>query len=176
MILTGDVIPLRKEVCNLAALRSLNTATKKASFKNKTFIRHTNPDGTVGGFVESTALVDRNVYVSQKALILGLAQVLDNAQILDRTQVCDNARVSGNARVCGNAVVESHAQVCDNAMVGNNSVISGNVKVFGSAEVYGEVWLVGNAQISKGILYTQEMGNLTPVTEYIDELQYSVRK
>ena len=57
--------------------------------------RHTNPDGSEGGWVANTANVDCTSYVGRNARVSG------------------NAWVSGNALVHGNAWVSSYARVYD---------------------------------------------------------------
>ena len=80
--------------------------------------RHTNPDGSLGGWVAPTA------------------------------RVSDNARVSGNAEVSGNAVVDGNARVDGKALVYGNARVDGNARVYSNAEVFGKARVYSNAWVS----------------------------
>mgnify|MGYP001581904840 CR=1 FL=1 len=49
--------------------------------------RHTNPDGSIGGWVAKTASVDKTAFVGKEALVYVNARVSDNAQVLDNARV-----------------------------------------------------------------------------------------
>ena len=61
--------------------------------------RHTNPDGSLGGWVADTATVSPTAWVSGNAKVYGNAWVFGNAKVYG------NAEVSGNAEVFGNTVL-----------------------------------------------------------------------
>ena len=111
------------------------------------FIRHVNPDGTVGGFVEKTALATETTYVSPTALVLGKSNVTGYAKILDyaivdgKAWVSEYAELHNFARATGNSWIMNHASLKDNAMISgnvwirNDSVISGNTILSGDEKI-----------------------------------------
>ena len=90
--------------------------------------RHTNPDGSIGGWVADTASVASTVWVGYEAQVFGNAQVLGNAW------VGIYAKVYGNAKLFDNAQIFDDARICGNAMV------FGNAKVFGDAILESGEW------------------------------------
>ena len=75
---------------------------------------HINPDGSTGGWVDSTASAASTVYVAPGAEVLGHAVVSGNAGIEDYAVVADNARVSNTAIISGYAVINGTANVSGN--------------------------------------------------------------
>lgn len=55
--------------------------------------RHTNPNGTVGGWVQATASVAATAYLGPDALIYGRAEVYGKAQVFGRAVITDDARI-----------------------------------------------------------------------------------
>ena len=96
--------------------------------------RHKNPDGSLGGWVESTAHVGPTATVGRNAWVSG------------------NAWVTGNAVVSGNAYVTGNAQVAGNAQVTGNAVVSGNAYVTGNAHVAGDAHVTDDAYVSDRVL------------------------
>ncbi len=96
---------------------------------------HINPDGSTGGWVDSSASVAATVYVAPGAEVLRNAIVSGSARIEDFAVVSDNARVSGSAIISGYAVVwgsaniSGSARVEDHAMVGSGGNVQGNAVV-----------------------------------------------
>ena len=106
--------------------------------------RHTNPDGSTGGWVADSAQVYGDAWVSGDAQVYGNARVSGNARVFGDAWVYGNARVSGNARVFGDARVYGNARVFGNAQV------SGDAWVYGNAQVYGDAWVSGDPDIMFG--------------------------
>jgi hypothetical protein len=79
-------------VSSIDALRSLPAEVKEATFGERWFRRHVNKNGTLGGFVESTAKATEFVIISSGSLVLENAVVCNAARL-------DDATVSGDARV-----------------------------------------------------------------------------
>ncbi|MGC4033448.1 MAG: DUF6055 domain-containing protein, partial [Tepidisphaeraceae bacterium] len=97
----------------------------------------TNPDGTAGGWVASTATVASTAYVAAGAQVLGTAKVQGNAKVLDFATIAGNATVSGNAIVSGYAVVNGNSAVTGNARVRDHAYVSaGTVSGYAVVEQY----------------------------------------
>ena len=99
--------------------------------------RHTNPDGSVGGFISNFAEIDSSAYVGINA------------------KVCDNAQVKKNAKILGQAVVSENAYIRENSIIDDNAVISGNALVWSQvpnspAIVRGNAKVYGRAKILMG--------------------------
>lgn len=104
---------------------------------------HQNPDGSVGGWVASTAYVAPTAFVGPNAVVLDSAMVLDQARILDGAIVRENATVSGHGEVSGSAIVEGRAVITDNARVRDRSMVWLNAHVSENATIEGRA-LVGS--------------------------------
>ncbi len=125
------------------------TLISSGSGKPRTFTRHKNPDGKLGGFVEGTATVDAGVTVDptsmvvdaatatgsssilEQSILSGGAELRDHATITKGSKVSGSSQVSGNAmvsesQVLGRARVTQNAQVLRNSTVGGESMVSGN--------------------------------------------------
>ena len=83
--------------------------------------RHRNPDGSVGGWVASTAYVAPTSTVGAAARVYGTAKVFGNAKVYDDASVYDDARVFGNAKLHGGAQVYGGARVYGGAKVSGNT-------------------------------------------------------
>jgi len=124
--------------------------------------RHTNPDGSVGGWVAYTATVESTVFVGpdaqvyhnaivfNRAKVFGNAKVFGDAEVYGNAKVFGNARVYDNAKVFGDAEVYGYALVVNNAKVYDNAEVCGDATVYGDAEVYGNARAYGNAILTKG--------------------------
>lgn len=110
--------------------------------------RHTNPDGSIGGWVADTAHVDDTAHLAADARVYGNARVFGDGQVRDAAQVYDNARVgdggvvSDRAHVYGNAHVTAStvtgvARVLGSAQISHGAVITDGAKVTGEAKVRG---------------------------------------
>ena len=62
--------------------------------------------GTLGGYVQSTANLFDDAFVSENARVSGDARVFGNAH------VSGDSRVFGDARVCGDIVLSGDTLVC----------------------------------------------------------------
>lgn len=105
--------------------------------------QHTNPDGSVGGWVAQTAHVDPTVFLGKDVVVSGSAKVLDHAVLVGSVKVYDHAIVSGYARLSGEAKVCGHSRVRDQAVVRERALLSGRAEVSFAGEVYGDAWLGG---------------------------------
>lgn len=105
--------------------------------------RHTNPDGSLGGWVADSAHVDATAVLGPDARVHGNARVFGTGRVEGAAQVYDNARVgddaliTGTARVCGNASV-SDAEVSGGAIVKGRAHVSHGAVVTENAKVTGE--------------------------------------
>ena len=91
--------------------------------------QHTNPDGSIGGWVAETAVVEETCYIHSKAEVTEYAQVLDNAELhdisiasgfsvvkdeaklLDWCCATDNAMICGTASICGGTIIGGKSHV-----------------------------------------------------------------
>lgn len=105
------------------------------------------PNG--GGFVASTASVDKNAYVGPNAMVLGNAKVRGNVRIEGNAVVMGNAVVKGNATISGYAIVAGNAKVADNAYIGDYAIVSGSAKVSNNAKVIESAYVFGNYSMSE---------------------------
>jgi hypothetical protein len=97
--------------------------------------RHRNPDGSLGGWVADTALVEETAFVGPDARVVGWAQVRDFATIENHAVVEGDAVIRDNARVAGTARVSNHALVMDRAVVDGSARIEDRAVVFGDAHI-----------------------------------------
>lgn len=84
---------------------------------------HINPDGSIGGWVAETALVDSTCIIGPDAEVYEYAQVCDNARILGSSAVYGFARVAGDATIDDWAAINDGAVVQGTAYIGNGAVI-----------------------------------------------------
>lgn len=85
--------------------------------------QHINPDGSMGGWVAETALVESTCTIGPDAEVYEYAQVCDNACILGSSAVYGFARVAGDAVINDWAAINDGAVVQGTAHVGNGAVI-----------------------------------------------------
>lgn len=103
---------------------------------------HQNPDGTLGGFVEWSAFVGRDVH-------LGLmAAVTDQARVVGQVRVLDTAKIGDRAVVTGCCTLNDHVRVSGSAVVSGAVWLSGSVTVSGNAVVTGTASLAGTEQVA----------------------------
>lgn len=122
------------------------------------------PNG--GGFVASTASVDKNAYVGPNAMVLGNAKVRGNVRIEGNAVVMGNAVVKGNVIVSGYAIVAGNAKVSDNAYIGDYAIVSGSAKISDNAKVIESAYVFGNYSMSdnsiaKGLALCLGSGSLS---------------
>ncbi len=87
---------------------------------------HINPDGTKGGWVAETALVEDTCYVSPDAEVYEFAQVRDNARLLGSSSVYGFARIADNVILNDWAVATDGAMILGSTYVGNGAIICGD--------------------------------------------------
>jgi len=101
--------------------------------------RHTNPDGSIGGWVAETALVEPTVYIAPDAQVFEYASVKGNAKILHESYVCEFATVQDSAVVDDYSMVCGNSFIHDDAYVGGQSIIAGDTNIGGYQEVESEI-------------------------------------
>ncbi|MDE1846257.1 MAG: Ig-like domain repeat protein [Candidatus Micrarchaeota archaeon] len=160
----------RSTVKKMEVLRSLEKRINVAVFDDgtikRTFRRHQNQEGSLGGFVEESAVVGKDVYVAptaiieNDAIISGNGRIMDNATISNNTvirghvvvsgnaKVGDDAELYGNARVSEEAKIYGECEIYDNAKVSGSAEVFGNARIFGKAEISGKAMVYGDADIS----------------------------
>lgn len=120
--------------------------------------RHTNPDGSTGGWVAESATVAATATVTEHAVVFGNSRVIGQACVRDRARVfgnasiLDNATVSGNSNVYGNATISDDAVVKGSARVYGYSFVAENSTVMEQAAVYGSA-VIRNSAIIRGHAY-----------------------
>jgi UDP-3-O-[3-hydroxymyristoyl] glucosamine N-acyltransferase len=100
---------------------------------------HINPDGTIGGWVAESSVVDEECYISPDAEVFEYAQVLGEATLLGST--C----VSGFAVVKDKAILDDESHVTDDALVE------------GTARIAGATHLGGRSHVDWGLVDTDKM-------------------
>jgi UDP-3-O-[3-hydroxymyristoyl] glucosamine N-acyltransferase len=96
---TGSIF-LRKDTLDvIPQLRLMSRGVKEARIGDRIFRRHRNRNGTLGGFVESTAKVTEFVTMSPTSLVLENASVREAARLDDSSVVAGNANVTECARL-----------------------------------------------------------------------------
>jgi UDP-3-O-[3-hydroxymyristoyl] glucosamine N-acyltransferase len=156
---SDNVIRVATEVAMQRKLRRLGCDVKEAtvediSFRLRHFRRHTNNDGSVGGFVESTANVGEYVFLAKRAMVLDKATARGDARIEDEATIADNAHIHGNARVRDRAYVGEEGVVCDYADVSGVArifqmgLIYERAKIFGDALIFGHVCVGGDTIVA----------------------------
>lgn len=101
--------------------------------------RHTNPDGSLGGWVAETALVEETCHLDPKTEVFEYASVKDSARILEEAIICEFGEITGKAVVDDYSMVCGNAKIGGYAYVGGNSIVAGDTKIGGYNEVISEV-------------------------------------
>lgn len=133
--------------------------------------RHTNPDSSEGGLVNSKAKVAATAYLAYEAKVCDSAWVDGNAKVLDQAVIKGNAWVREFSTVKDKAVIDEHAVLWGNqgfpVQVSDSSVIAGSTKILagttiqGNARVSGEATIKsstigGNARICGGFILSEK--------------------
>jgi carbonic anhydrase/acetyltransferase-like protein (isoleucine patch superfamily) len=95
------------------------------------------PHSNGGGFVATSATVDKSAFVGPNALVLDNAQVRDNAIINGYAVIKQNALVSANAQVDNYAIIGEDARISGSAVVSDGAHVFGNSYVRDSARIEG---------------------------------------
>lgn len=168
----------RTTVKNINDLRRLNKKIHMAILDDGTskrvFMRHINKDGGLGGFVEESAIVGKDVIakettvvendslvsgnvkllnnatVSNHAVVRGDATIYGNASVRDDAEIYGNAKVYGDAKVFGQCEIYDHAEIYGESEVFGDAHASGEAKIYGTAKVYGSAQVSGDAEIKSG--------------------------
>jgi carbonic anhydrase/acetyltransferase-like protein (isoleucine patch superfamily) len=105
----------------------------------------TNPDGSEGGFVASSATVDPTVHLEMNASVCERASVIEGAKVLDY------AEVSGRAIVRGKVIIQDRAKVYGEAYVinlgGDHLVVRDEAKIYGHGFLQGSVNVANNSEV-----------------------------
>jgi UDP-3-O-[3-hydroxymyristoyl] glucosamine N-acyltransferase len=83
---------------------------------------HVNPDGSTGGWVAETALVDKTCYIAPTAEVYEYAQVHDGATIKGESEIRGFAQVRGAATVDGASIITDEALVEGDAFIDSTSL------------------------------------------------------
>jgi UDP-3-O-[3-hydroxymyristoyl] glucosamine N-acyltransferase len=90
---------------------------------------HTNPDGTIGGWVAETATVDATCWVAETAEVKEYAQVAGGAKVLGE------ASVSGFARINGPVILDDWCTITDDVLIEGSALIAGGTILAGRSHV-----------------------------------------
>ena len=101
--------------------------------------RHTNPDGSEGGWVAETAIVEDTVHMDPDTEVFEWAHVKGNVQILHEAYICEFAIVQGDAVIDDYSMVAGSALIGGNAYIGGQSIIAGDSEIGGYNEVISEI-------------------------------------
>ena len=112
--------------------------------------RHINPDGTEGGWVAESAVVDGTCYIHPKAEVTEYAQVLENAELHDISIAQGFAVVRGNAKLLDWCRVTDNAEVCGDATICGGTIIGG--------KSYIECGIIDEDKIYTGLIKKNDMG------------------
>lgn len=93
---------------------------------------HNNQDGSLGGFIASTATVARTVKVDSSSTVCERARVQGNARILSGSKISGEAKIEGSPQIVS-STVKGQAKVLGSSRVSNSaicqySLINFNVK------------------------------------------------
>ncbi len=91
--------------------------------------QHINPDGTKGGWVAETALVESTCYIGPDAEVYEFAQVRDNATML------------GSASASGFSTIADNATLTDWAVANDGAIIQGSAYICGTAVICGDSYI-----------------------------------
>lgn len=138
-------------------------------------VRHTNPDGSLGGLIDARARVAAGAFIAPTARVCGTAWVDGDAMILDGAVVKDQAWIGVHSVIKDRAVVSGRAHtegsVVYKATVGGNAQVYGNARVFhgatvlGSAKVYGSVTLEGTQVSGSAVICEGQVIRRQEVTD-----------
>ncbi|MCE3013165.1 MAG: hypothetical protein LW878_08890 [Proteobacteria bacterium] len=106
----------------------------------------TNPDGSRGGMVASTAKAFTGAIIAPEAQVCDYAQIQSGAKLLDRATLAGRAQLLPGGEVGGSARVEGEAKV--GGSVNIPTKISGEVVVSGSPLITGRTNISQKAKVS----------------------------
>lgn len=114
-------------------------------------VRHTNPDGSIGGLKDIKSFVSEDSYLGINALVCGNASVSEGAKVLDFAKVQDYSVIKGTVVVRGNSQIRDNAliegKVQSPTLVEDNVVISENSRVSFGSIISGYSFIHGNVKI-----------------------------
>jgi len=105
----------------------------------------TNPDGSRGGWVASTAKVQAGAIIAPKA------QVCESAQVKAGAAILGEAKIAGRATILSGAEIDERAKVQGEAKIGGGNTktrIAGEATVEGAAVVTGTTQIHSRAKVS----------------------------
>ena len=98
--------------------------------------RHTNPDGTTGGWVANTAFVSPTAFVGEDAKVYQYARLCDNASITGNAQAYGSAYIGGNAHIYGQARIHGEVLISGEAYISGYANINGNTVLSGETDIH----------------------------------------
>jgi hypothetical protein len=105
---------------------------------------HINPDGSIGGFVASTALAEANVTISADS------EVCDQAKVVGGSHILFGSRVEASAVVSEVSVVSQGALIGGSAVIYGDTLVSHGATINGLAVVHAST-IAGNVLISDSV-------------------------
>ncbi len=127
--------------------------------------RHTNPDGTIGGWVATKTRISPNATIGKFArvgrgcMILDYAQILGSARILAGAMIVDSATIKDAATVSGEVIVGGFAQIYDRAKIRDHVQVRGNAIVCGDTAISGGIEVGGYAILRNMADYDRYVAN-----------------
>jgi len=134
--------------------------------------RHLNPDGTIGGLIDSRSKVSHEAYVGY------------NVKVCDRVTVESNVHLTGHVVLKNRAWVGKYVQIKDLAEVGGEVILRGEMNspiiikdkatIFGSVQVFGGTKISGSSQLNgfTKIYQSEVVGNAKICSNYIIRNQF----
>lgn len=121
--------------------------------------RHTNPDSSEGGLVNSKAKVAATAYLAYGAKVCDSAWVDGNAKVLDQAIIKGNAWVREFSTVKDKAVIDEHAVLWGNqgfpVLVEGEAQIYGNAKILAGTTVSDLSRIYGNVSLKSSIVFNK---------------------
>jgi hypothetical protein len=115
----------------------------------------TNPDGTRGGWVASTAKVQAGAVIAPKAQVCESAQVKAGAAILGEAQISGRATILANAEIAERAKVQGDAKVGGGntkTRIAGEAVVEGSAIVTGTTKIHSKARVSGKSKVHNAII------------------------
>ncbi len=145
----------------IARLSKLSTKVTEVKIGERLFSRHINRFGKIGGFVESTARINKQAYVGPNAVIYENAWI-HGGKITGHAKVHGNAEVFIDSVVCDNAEIFGYAKILQKSIISQNAIIHGHAEVkYSSITDYAEVYGKAVIEHSKICEHSKVFGETT---------------
>jgi|GEM_PF-3357448 len=115
----------------------------------------TNPDGSRGGSVASTAKVRAGAFIATGAQVCESAQVKSGAKILDQVIVSGRAVINSGAEISGRAKVQGEAKIGGSNVatkIGGDALVEGSAMVTGNTQVIARAKVRGSSKVHNSIV------------------------